>query len=446
MNNLHTYIQKNICTISNANFSIETQKKESYSPEISKKTEFRVNTFLGIKKSKVQDLIPVEEILRTIKNGDSHLSLIEKARKIGKGNDGYVYIKTYKLPTCRFNFQYRDKAVNKNIICSTGLIYIDVDGADTVPDSEYVFAKWKSLSNTGFGILVKVENLTQTNFEETYNQLSEVIGIKSDPGARSPNQQNVLSYDSNLYYNPNSITYTCIEKEEIKKVSYSNIIKEKERISSNDTFFKNEDNASYRDNNIDEYFKGEFADVPFLVFPDEKTKICQPFPAFKTIEEGQRNWRMLSYLSMHAILNLNCDKEYLLLKSYDMNYWMRPMLPKHEVSSIITNVLKKRKEGSLEMYFNKEKRILFNPKFKFSREEKRQITGREMGNIRSDKTSQLIYDTIESWDFEANGKITGEKVAELSKKSLTTIKRYWSKFKDYVKDLNTSNKHDLKLS
>lgn len=442
MNHLHTFIPQNFYPLTESNIPIESPKSESFSPEISKKTEFRVNTFLGIKKSKVQDLISVEEILRTIKNGDSHLSLIEEARKIGKGNDGYVYIKTYKLPTCRFNFQYKDYAIDNNIVAPTGLIYLDADETDIIPDSEYVFAKWRSLSNTGYGILVKVENLTLTNFEETYNQLSKVIGIKSDKGARKPNQQNVLSYDSNLYYNPDSNTYTCIEKEEIKKVSFSNIKKGKICISSNDTFFKNEDNASYRDNNIDEYFKGEFADAPFLVFSDEKTKICQPFIPYKTIiKEGQRNNTMLSFLTMHASLNLNCDRDYLMEMSNHLNYKMHPKLPKSEVNSIIRNVLKKRDEGRLEMYLNKERRILFNPKIKFSSEEKRQITGREIGKIRSDKTSQLIYDSIESWDFEANGKITGEKVANLSDKSLTTIKRYWSKFKDYVKDLNTSNKH-----
>lgn len=446
MNNLYTYIPQNFYPITDSNFRIESPKNETSFPEISKKSEFRVNTFLGIKKPTVQDLISVEKILETIKKGDSHLQLIEKARKIGKGNDGYDDIKTYKLPTCRFNFQYKDYAVDDNIVAPTGLIYLDADDTDVIPDSNYVFAKWKSLSNTGFAVLVKVENLTKSNHENVYNELSEIIGIKSDAGARKANQQNVLSYDTNLYHNPDSLTYTYIEKEEIKKVSFNNIIKEKISISSNEPFFKNEDNAVFRDNNIDEYFKGEFADVPFRVFSDEKTKICQPFIPFKTIiKEGQRNNSMLSFLTMHASLNLNCDREYLLEMSNHMNYKMHPKLPKSEVNSIIRNVLKKLDEGRLEMYLNKERRILFNPNMKFSREEKRQITGREIGNIRRNKTEIKIYQTIENWDFEANGKITREKVAKISEKSLTTIKRYWSEFKDYVKDLNTSNKHDFQF-
>lgn len=445
MNNLYTHITQNKYPITDSNFRIESPKNETSFPEISKKSDFRVNTFQGCKKPTVQELISVEEILEIIKNGNEYLPVIEKARKIGKGNDGYDDIKTNKILTSRFNFQYKDYAVDDNIVAPTGLIYIDADDADTIPESEYVFAKWRSLSNTGYAVLVKVGNLTVTNFQEIYNHLSEVIGIKSDPGARSPNQQNVLSYDSNLYHNPDSLIYSYIEKEEIKKVSFSDIKKEKKGIVSKDTFFKNEDEVKYRNDTIGDYFKGEFADVAFRFFDEEKTKICQPFTPFKSIiKEGQRNLIMLSYLSMYASLNPNCDKEFLLKMSNYMNNKMHPKLPKSEISTIISNIFKRKKSGSLEMYFNKERRILFNPNMKFTPKEKCQIRGREMGNFRSNKTRQLIYDTIESWDFEANGKITAEKVANISKKSLTTIKRYWSEFKDYVKDLNTSNKHDFK--
>ncbi len=80
MNNLHTYIQQNNYPLTDSNFRIESPKNESSSPEISKKSEFRVNTFLGIKKPTVQDLISVEEILEIIKNGNEYLPVIEKAR------------------------------------------------------------------------------------------------------------------------------------------------------------------------------------------------------------------------------------------------------------------------------------------------------------------------------------------------------------------------------
>jgi hypothetical protein len=94
MNYINTYIQKNICTISNANFSVETQKNESCFPEISKKSEFRVTKYGHAKDIIVQNTVSVDEILKTIKNGNEYLPLIEEARKLGKGNAEYDMIKT----------------------------------------------------------------------------------------------------------------------------------------------------------------------------------------------------------------------------------------------------------------------------------------------------------------------------------------------------------------
>lgn len=413
---------------------------------------YTITKYNAINQPTVVDKISVEQVLETIKNGDSNLPLIERARGFGKGSTQYNKIKEYELPTFRFNFDYKNNyAVDKNITGSTGLIYIDVDGADTVPESEYVYAKWKSLSNTGFGILVKVDNLTPTNYKYVYNELSEVIGIKSDRGARKVSQQTVLSYDSNLYHNSDSITYTYIEKEneikieeKLKKVSFDNTIKGKRGLLTNDTFYKNEGNVTYRCDNINDYFKDEYTDIPFLVFPDEKEKICQPYIP-NSIPEGLRHNTMLSVLSNRAALNPHCDEEYLISISEDVLYKMEKKIPKHGVNRIIKYVIKMKDEGELRMYLNKEKRFLFNKKMKISRQEIYKIVGSEMGKIRRNKTETKIYQIIESWDFEANGKITGEKVAKISKNSLTTIKRYWSDFKDYVKDLNTSNKHDFKL-
>lgn len=416
------------------------------------KNNYTITKYNAIKQPTVVDRIPVEQVLETIKNGDSNLPLIERARAFGKGNTQYSKIKEYELPTYRFNFDYKNNyAVDKNITGSTGLIYIDVDGADTVPESEYVYAKWKSLSNTGFGILVKVDNLSPTNYKYVYNELSEMIGFKSDPGARKVSQQTVLSYDSNLYHNSDSITYTYIEKEneikieeKLKKVSFDNTKEEKRGLQTNDTFYKNEGNVTYRCDNINDYFKDEFADVPFLVYPDEKEKICQPFIP-NSIPEGMRHNTMLTVLSNRAALNTHCDKEYLISISEDVLYKMEKKIPKQDVNRIITYVLKLRDDGELRMYFNKEKRFLFNTEMKISRKDIYKIVGREMGKIRRNKTETKIYQAIESWDFETDGKIIRKKVAEKTVLSIKTIQRYWETFKDFVRDLNASNKHIYKL-
>lgn len=145
---------------------------------------YKVSKFESAKAPKVKQVLAIEDVLQIIKNGDEHLHIINTARFYGKGSTIYDNIKTNLLPSFRFNFLFEDSASNKNIISSTGLIYLDVDGVDSIPTNDYIFASWKSLSNTGFGLLVKVDNLTLDNYSNIYNQLTEIIGINSDAGAR----------------------------------------------------------------------------------------------------------------------------------------------------------------------------------------------------------------------------------------------------------------------
>lgn len=135
------------------------------------------------------------------------ISLIQSARTFGKDSPKYDAIKTTLLPTFRFNFLFEGKAANENITVPTGLIYLDADNTDTIPNSPYILAKWKSLSDTGFGILVKVNGLNLGNYSDTYNHLSELIGVTSDTDVRKATQQNIQSYDPNLYYNPDAFVY-----------------------------------------------------------------------------------------------------------------------------------------------------------------------------------------------------------------------------------------------
>lgn len=71
------------------------------------------------------------------------------------------------------------------------------------------------------------------------------------------------------------------------------------------------------------------------------------------------------------------------------------------------------------------------------------ISNKNSGIKKSKKTNNEIYNVIEDWDFNQYGNITQKKVAELTGKSLRTIKTYWNDFKDYVETLNNDNTSDL---
>ncbi len=401
-----------------------------------------INNFKNCISPKVLGKIPIEEFLHKIKYGDENRLMIEVAREHGKGNKKYDKIKKSALPTFRFNFLIEGTANNVNVIRSTGLIYIDVDDYIEIPYNDYIYAKWRSLSNTGYGILVKVDNLTVANFQSAYTDIGRLLGVNIDNGARKPIQQTVLSYDPSLYHNSDSKIYHFDNSNKDKKVSLSGIKKERECIILNDTFTNYDGvRGKERGDNIDAYFTGENSEKDYLYFED-KVEICQPFIPWKGIEEGNRNNIMFSILSQLALLNPAFGKNYLSNKASLINQKMSPRLINTEINSIISSVLSMRKQGTLQMYYNKERKILFNPSKKLSGTERRKLSCEVLGAKKTEKTQQLIYEIIEKWNFDEFCKITKAKVILVSGLSKSTIYRHWHCFKDYVKVLNEDIKCD----
>lgn len=396
---------------------------------------YKVSKFECITAPKVKQVLSIEEVLHVIKHGDDYLQIINTARLYGKGSALYDNLKTNTLPTFRFNFHFNGSASNQNITSPTGLIYLDVDGTDYIPQSDYIFASWKSLSNIGYGILVKVDNLTITNYSYVYNQLSGILEIGSDAGARKATQQTVLSYDENLYHNPNSIVFHFTEN---KKVSNAPILEEREKCIGTDETFLGCNTDAIRFNNIGDYFTGEYEDIEYRVF-DEKIMICSPFIP-RVTKEGNRNSRMFYLLSQYGLLNPNAGKLFLKAIAGTINKRMLPSLSENEIDSICDNVIRKREEGTLTMFYNEERRLLFNPIIQMSVNEKMIIVNTILGQMKSKLTEATIYIALENWDFDTHGKITQTKVAELLGKSISTIKRYWCVFKSYAIDLNNDYK------
>ena len=402
--------------------------------EIPKHT-FWINNFKNGISPNVLDKITVEEVLNKIKYGDKNLLNIKKARDYGKGHTEYNKIKMNELPTFRFNFLFEVYANNENAVNATGLIYIDVDDNIEIPHSDYIYAKWRSLSNTGYGILVKVDGLTLDNFKDVYDSLGIILGVKVDDGARKAIQQNVLSYDPSLYCNTDSRVY---EYKHSKKASLNSIKKRKKGIVVNEASV-HQSRIKERIDNSYKYFIGENSDKEFLYF-EEKIMICAPFMPWNGIEEGNRNNFLFRILSQFALLNPELGKDYLIAKSNYFNKKINPNLSRNEIYSIVSSVLEKRKKGTLDPYDNKERLILFNPNIELTKHQKSQIVGFVMGEKKSKKTQQAIYDVLENWDFDKLGQISQKSVISISKFSRSRVQRHWFRFKDYVEDLNNENK------
>lgn len=401
---------------------------------------YKVTKYKNVKSPDIDETLNIDDVFEIIKNGDSALSHILYARKFEKGSEDYDSIKTNLIPTFRFNFLFNEKALNKNIIKPTGLIFIDVDNIEVIAENDFIFAKWKSISLKGFSILVKVDKLSLGNFNDCYEKISFLLKLNSDIGARKPNQQTVQSFDPDIYINYDSKTFNCLD---IKKVPSA--IKQKKRkecLTRNETFLPVSQNIEVRFNNIDDYFIDN--DLPYLVFKDEKQKLCIPFIPRK-VETGNRNNYLFIYLSQIVALNPHINKTYIkaIADSINLNV-MEPKLLDNDLNKMINSIFQIKDFDELELFYNKERRIIFNPSHEITFGEKMKIVNKELGSIKSIRTTEKIYECIEEWDFKSNGKITQDKIALLINVHVSTIKRYWSNFKTFVKELNDDYKGTIK--
>jgi hypothetical protein len=399
----------------------------------------KIAKFKNCKSPIVSETYDIKYIIDTIKNGNDKLLLIKAAREYDKSSDDYKLIKTELLPTFRFNFTFKNSASNKNIMGSTNLMYLDVDNVEHIPDNGMIYAKWKSLSKTGYGILVKTHNVNLDNFNASYKHLGRWLGVDLDENAGKATQQTILSYDPELYFNPNSITYsasTVNNSSEVKKISNVPILEEEEGIGGNDIFLY--DSAPIQFNNISSYFNN--SNDTYKVYKDGIT-ICDPFIP-KNIKKGKRNSTLFFLLSQYQILNPSVGRNFLNSIADIINNKMYPKLDKNEVKTIINNVVKMHTDGRLKTYFNSDRKVLFNPAHKLTFNEKMLIVNKEIGALRVNESKNRIYNAIETWDFDKYKKITQKKVVEVSGVSIATVRRYWSDFKDFVKELNENWKNE----
>lgn len=127
-----------------------------------------INYFNNIYDPIVRGEIDIYDFLDRVKSPDMEVRhKVEQARSYHSFDKVEYDLIKRQLPCFTLNFSFRDRKLNSNIDEPTGFIYIDVDGITDIDFSnEYIFASWLSLSETGRGILVKVDGLTLENFKD----------------------------------------------------------------------------------------------------------------------------------------------------------------------------------------------------------------------------------------------------------------------------------------
>ena len=380
--------------------------------------------------------IDTDNFIDMVKNPDLiRKNKIDKARNYGKDSKEYDELKS-TLPSIALNFDYNGYVNNKNLISSTGFIYIDVDSEIGTDFKEYsfVFAAWKSLSNRGIGILASVSGVTPDNYKEAYYYVSELLQVESDPRAVSKDRLNVLSYDKDLYHNKN---YTTLDIS--KKVSSISIKSYCNRLRMDDTFYEVTDllyEGKLRTSNLEDFIKEiDFKGKDYINRLGDEIKYSKLFIP-KNIKIGSRNTIMFSICSQLRGLNPKASLNYLKTYCYTINNrHFKDPLDNSEVEKIVINVF--RNKPTLQV--NASIGIIFNPTSKLKKEEKASIVAIERNKTEGLKTLNKIENLIYTWDFEKEGKIIQKKVAKKLGKGIATVKRHWKNVKQEVKELNKDN-------
>ena len=386
----------------------------------------------------VNNQITFNSWLDLIKTGDhDYINNILSARKVGKGSEEYDKLKI-SVPVANYNFIFGKKRENKYLLRPTGLLYLDIDKASFDINSlnkQLIYAYWKSFGGNGYGLVVRVEGLNYDNFNDTYQSILDKLGIEKayDKNAKKANQGNVLSYDPNLYFNKDSYVFNSINNNG-KKVSNGITKKKGEGVTPDETFFP-DDNKKIRYNNIEDYFTEKYKGEKYRVLEDDEQMIATIYiPWYSKV--GNRNNNMYTFGCQVIGLNPGLiHRRFMGLMNYANSKLQLPLGYK-EIDGIIKSIWKKYLAGEVTLYLNKKRRILFNPEFNLSGGERRKLTNKVLGKIKSDKTKQSIYDCVEKWDFDGDGKITAKAISIKINKSEGTVKRYWKHFKEFVRDLN----------
>lgn len=380
-------------------------------------------------------------VVQFIRNPPSeHIELVENARSLKKGSSEYQNTKKYKLPAITINFNFSNGyIIGKNVSKPTGYLYIDVDNLteqDLEINSAYVCAYWRSLSNKGLTLVVKVDGLTPDNFKIVTQEIANALDIPYDPQAVSIDRLTVLSYDPNAYYNDNVEVFPVAEMIPVEIAQDSTTVGTKKSTHYNTINYNSIgydcNGYNLRFNNLDEllqtyeivYDEHGFYDLG----KDTKLNYAHVFVPFKMVSEGNRENILKSITYQLVALNKDVDKKILLKYLYSVNSGkMNPPLGNNEVMETFEKVY--RQLNGIEPIINAERRFIYDKAKKLSPTDKRRLNLKKINKDRKDKTISEILNVMQDWDYSLNGKITINKLCEATGKNKKTIQTYYKGLK-----------------
>ena len=362
-----------------------------------------------------------------------------------KGKVDYNQTKR-SIPVVTYNFLFKDRKLDVNILHSTGVMYFDLDTPEfdiSKLDLSKVFVLYHSFGGRSYSMLVRVEGVTFDNFEDSYYSIAKDLGIDYlyDTNAAKPTQYAALSYDPNPYINEDCLIFDVknnpssvilpdkkSSKKKVSKITPVQLVKEEKGRYITEVGLK----IPYTQlhfNNLRDY---EFT-CDYIV-----------------------NWSGFTYIHCYIPFRNKCTNKYNTLMSYCTNLvWLNPGISYkrtldiiHRVNAIFYNqpsvsanvkrivdtVHKQNAEGILYPIHDKHRYIIFDHdnKSKLTKEDKLEICRDELSKKRVLESKRKIGQLIDEWEPLLDGKISIKSLSRKGKMSTNTIDKYYKLFKDVI--------------
>ena len=418
------------------------------------------NTIINICKAVTsRDIIysvkDLKEFIDLVKSDDKPENVtINNLRTFKEKKSEFKKIKLTQISSAILHFNYdNNKMVSENTKNPTGYLFFDIDNdasdvlKQQLDSNQYIAAYWKSVSNTGFGLAVRVSGITPFNYLDACKYIRRILKLPIDEKAHSIDRLTVLSYDPNAVYKPTS---TIID---INPVNFENAIPRK--ISKNQEksiqpLFRNTINKdksllgihcdgkiTIRYNNLDEVTENmefHYNNNGIHDCGENKVEYTSTYMP-KNVKIGNRERTLGLYAKNLLFLNPNITKEllYKIVSNANMRNLLNPLDYK-EVQNIVTKAYSKKSE--FKSHNKKNKRFFFRDITLTPVEKSRKCLEvlNEEKRQKTEKKKNLISEILCNWNCNDSGKITPKKVLELGNGILkkTLVYNY---FRDNKKDI-----------
>src|SRR5690606_32263745 len=241
---------------------------------------------------------------------------------------------------------------------------------------------------------------------------------------------NVLSFDSNVYYNTNSKEYYFYPPP-----PSNNKKRRREKHIGGDGGYFQKTSLSFSNSEM-----MDFEDKDYIVDWGNIKFVRCSIP-YKKLGRGKRNNMLLSFANNFVYLNPNAPKKSLRTILNTVNEkGCSPKVSSSQLDRVVESVWKYKLDGSLKPIYDKNRSIIFKKDSDLTVEEKQKIVGKEIKKYWKGKSIDKIRDIINNWDFNKLGKISGQKIYKNFPISKKTVEKYYSEVKSDIKFLNEKYK------